>query len=136
MRFVPVLAVTVIVLGPVAAGQADNAKIKQLLQERLATLKEVVKVATQDYQAGKVSFDRVSKATNDLLNAELELCQTDKERIAVFEKLVATAKDNETSAKARFKAGVALQSDVLLATASRLDAEIALERAKSKASKK
>jgi hypothetical protein len=110
-----------------------DAKLKELLQERLATLRKLVKQTQADYLAGKVSFDRLHQATRALLDAELEQCESDKERIPVLEKIVALAKDSEKSAVQRYETGNATQSDALMATASRLEAEIALERAKSKA---
>jgi outer membrane protein TolC len=80
-----------------------------------------------------VSFDRVQQATRALLNAELAQCESDKERIKVLEKIVALTKESEKNAVQRYKTGNAPQSDVLTATAGRLEAEIALKRAKSKA---
>jgi outer membrane protein TolC len=68
-----------------------------------------------------------------LLNAQLEQCESDKERIKVLEEMVALAKESEKNAVQRYQTGAAPQSDALMATAARLDAEIALERAKSKA---
>jgi outer membrane protein TolC len=95
-------------------------------------VRELVKAVTADYQAGRVSFDRVQQATRALLDAELEQCESDKERIKVLEKIVALAKESEKSAAQRYKTGAATQSDALMATAARLEAEIALERAKAK----
>jgi hypothetical protein len=46
---------------------------------------------------------------------------------------MALAKESERSAAQRHRTGAAIQSDALLATAARLEAEIALERAKSRA---
>jgi hypothetical protein len=109
-----------------------DAKLKELLKERLATLKEVVKLTTADYQTGKVSFERLQLASEALLHARLELCDSDKERITVLEEAVALAKESEKNATQRYKAGTASQSDALMATAARLEAEIALERAKGK----
>jgi outer membrane protein TolC len=110
-----------------------DAKVKELLKERLATLHELVKAATADYHAGRIGFDRVHQATRALLDAELEQCESDKERIKVLEEIVALSKESERNAVQRYKTGAATQSDALMATAGRLDAEIALERAKSKA---
>jgi hypothetical protein len=67
-----------------------------------------------------------------VLHAELALCASDKERISALEKIVAQAKANEQDAVERYKSGAAPSSDALMATAGCLEAEIALERAKSK----
>ncbi len=112
-------------------GNTDS-KLKELLNERLATLRDLVKATQAAYLTGKVSFDRLHQAQRALLHAELELCDLDKERITVLVKAVALAKDFEMNALERYKSGAATQSDVLLGTAARLEAEIALERAKSK----
>jgi hypothetical protein len=109
-----------------------DAKLDDLLKQRLATLRALADQTTKDYKAGRVSFERVHHAAQALLHAELELCSSDKERIAVLEKIVAEAKGYETNAVERYKSGAAPSSDALMATASRLEAEIALERAKSK----
>jgi hypothetical protein len=105
-----------------------DAEVKELLNERLATLDQLVKATTADYHAGKVPFDRMEQATRALLNARLEQCETDKERIKVLGDIVALAKESEKSAVQRYKSGNAPHSDVLMATAARLEAEIALER--------
>lgn len=110
-----------------------DAKVKELVNERLATLKTLVKAATVDYHAGRASFERVQQATRALLDAELEQCSSDRERVAILEKIVALAKDSEKSALARYKTGATPQSDALMATAARLETEIALERAKLRA---
>jgi outer membrane protein TolC len=116
----------------VVAADAKDSKVKELLKERLATLRKLVHAVTADYVKGQVSFDRVQQATRALLDAELEQCESDKERIKVLEKIVTLAKESEKSAEQRYKTGNAAQSDVLMATAARLEAEIALERAKGK----
>jgi outer membrane protein TolC len=109
----------------------DN-KIKELLQERLALLTKLANQTTADYKAGKASFDRVHQAQLRMANARLELCESDNQRIAVLEEIVTMARGYEKTADALYSAGKVSISDRLLATAARLDAEIALERAKTK----
>src|SRR4051794_24761091 len=58
----------------VAPADASGGKVKELLMERLATLREVVSDITKEYNTGKVSFDRVQRASFALLEAELQLC--------------------------------------------------------------
>jgi outer membrane protein TolC len=96
-------------------------------------LRRLVQVATADYQVGKTPFERVHQATRALFQARLDMCESEKERITLLEEAVAQAKNYEKHAEQRYKAGVAPQSDALTATAARLEAEIALERAKSRA---
>ena len=116
-----------------AKQQKDN-KLDELLKERLETLKEILKQTTHDYHTGKASFERVHHATRALLNAKLEMCTSGKERIAVLEEILTLAKQHEQSAQTRFKAGQAPATDALLARVVRLEAEIAIEREKSKMS--
>jgi outer membrane protein TolC len=119
--------------GRAGPAEVKDSKLQQLLKERLATLRKLVDQTTRDYQAGRVSFDRVHQAMAAMLRAELELCESNKERIEVLKKIVAQAKEHEQNAIQRYKAGQASSSDTLMATADRLEAEIALERVKSKA---
>lgn len=82
--------------------------------------------------AGRVSFDLLEHAQKALLLAELELCDSDKERVAVLEKVVALTKEFEKNAIQRYKDGTVPQADALMAAVNRLEAEIALERAKAR----
>ena len=84
---------------PVSAGEPKDAKLKELLKERLATLTELAKAADQEYRIGKTSFDRVQQTSRALLDAQLELCATEKERITVLETIVTLAKQQEETAK-------------------------------------
>src|SRR5207253_2360005 len=116
------------------AGPADqkDSRLSQLLKERLAALRALAEMATNDYRTGKVSFDRVQQAVGAVLRAELELSESDKERVTILEKMVTQAKGYEDSALERYRAGAVSQSEVLMARAARLEAEIALERMKAR----
>jgi multidrug resistance efflux pump len=118
-----------------AAPGAKGRALEELQKERLATLREFAKLATDAYQKGGTgSYLEVRRATRMLLEAELEGCGTEKQRIAVLEKVVAQAKDLEKHAAALYKAGVIPMRTVLEAKADRLQVEIALERAKGRVS--
>jgi hypothetical protein len=67
-----------------------------------------------------------------LAEAELELCETDQERVAVLQKILTIARDQETLAQNLVKSEHGTLGMALRAKAERLQAEIALERAKSK----
>jgi hypothetical protein len=120
--------------GAGATAQGDK-KVDELLKERLATLKELVSVTKAAYQKGTGTFAEVSQATGLLLGAELELCASAKERIAVHEKVVALARDNERVTAKLHESGHAARTALLSARAARLEAEIALERARAHASR-
>src|SRR5947207_848326 len=78
-----------------AKPEAKADKQKALLTERLAILRDLVRLSTAAYKTAGGSYEEVSEATRRMLQAELELCASDKERIAVLEKLVAEAKTVE-----------------------------------------
>jgi outer membrane protein TolC len=122
-------------LGPPPARPAgpEDGTVTDLLKERLAVLREASALADADYRAGRAPLDRVQQAARALRDAELDLCRTDGERLAVLEKVVASAKASEKAAEARYKTGTATKGDLLMATAGRLEAEIAFERVKAKA---
>jgi hypothetical protein len=128
----PGMRAIVLLKAPGVSSDKEADKLKQLRQERLATLRELVEQTQREYQAGKASFDQLHQATQALLHAELELCSSDKERIVVLEKILAQAKQHEETAVQRYKSGNVTASDALRAKAARLEAEVALERTKSR----
>ena len=69
--------------------------------------------------------------TRMLLEAELDLCGSDKERLTVLEKILAEAAETERLADRFAKMGQGHQSTALMAKAGRLRIEISLERAKA-----
>jgi len=117
-----------------AAGQdAKASKLKELLKERHATLQEV---ASQTKAAARrdpnVSLAQVNEADRAVYQAELELCDTDKERVAVLERMLAAAREWEKFSEEMVKSGLAAPREILKAKAARLEVEIAWERAKVK----
>ena len=64
--------------------------------------------------------------------AQLDLCDTNAERVAVLERMLAQARDYEKIAAERVKAAATPTTTLLKAKLSRLDVEVALERAKDK----
>jgi outer membrane protein TolC len=111
-----------------------DAKVQKLLKERLALLKQIVDETEKAFRMGNgVSVEDFLRAQQAYHKAELELCETDKERIAILEKLVTLAMENERVVSAQVASGSVPHSAVLTASVNRLDAEIALERARAKA---
>lgn len=117
---------------PTPAEQRKEARIKTLLKERYSTLKKIEDEVTAMYRKGKASPSEVAEAKRAARNAELDLCETDAERVAVLEKMLAESKDNKKLAEAGFHAAKLLHSAVLKATTDRLEVEIALECAINK----
>jgi hypothetical protein len=116
-----------------AAPEAKNDKLKELQKERLAALREAARLATARFQNAQGSLDEVREAARKVAEAELDLCDSDKERVAVLEKFVGVAKKYEEQAAQFAKAGKGREYSALMAKADRLEAEIALEQAKAKA---
>lgn len=114
------------------AEQANDSKLKELLQAKLSILQEIASQRTKAHQGGHISFAQVYEANQAVRNAELDLCDTNKERVAVLEKMLADAKDYEGNLAQEVKAATVPTSALLKAKVSRLDVEIALERAKTK----
>src|SRR5713101_5809960 len=99
---------------------AGGSKQKDLLKERLAVVREIAKLSTEAYKAGTASYDEVREANHTMFQAELE-------------KNVSEAKKMEEIAGQFSKTGLATNQTALKAKAERLQAEIALEQAKTKA---
>jgi multidrug resistance efflux pump len=115
----------------VSLGVQDR-KLKELQQERLMTARELVKQETARFQNGLGLVDEVLESTRTLADAELEVCESNKERVAALEKILAIVKDTERIAAGSAQKGLRPQSGALRAKAERLRVEIALERAKAK----
>jgi RNA polymerase sigma factor (sigma-70 family) len=117
---------------PEAKEPAANHKVQALLKERLAILKGMQSRAEKLYQAGQASQGALQQINLRVLKAELDLCETDKERVAVHEKVVAVLKGIEQQAGELAKRGAAAAGTLQEARLNRLEAEVALERARAK----
>ena len=115
-----------------AGVDSKDTKVKALLKERHATLQAIASLTTKQYERGTASVVQVAEANRTARHAELDLCDTDKERVAVLEKMLAEAKEYEKSAEQLHKGGSIPFTAALKAKADRLEVEIALERAKGK----
>jgi RNA polymerase sigma factor (sigma-70 family) len=112
---------------------APNQRVQALLKERLAILQGMQSRAEKLYQTGQASKGEVQQINLRVLKAGLDLCATDKERVAVHEKVVAVLKAIEQRAGELARRGAAAPGTLLEARLNRLEAEIALERARAKA---
>ena len=111
---------------------ASDSKVRALLKERLALLRDMAKTLDEQHKAGSVALEEVQKANLRVHKAELDLCETDKERVAVHEKIVGVLKEMEKRVAELHKQAAVSQTDVIEAKVNRLEAEIALERAREK----
>ncbi|MBA4066570.1 MAG: hypothetical protein C0501_23270 [Isosphaera sp.] len=108
-----------------------NAKVRELQKERLALLRQVADWTTEAYKGGRFELLAVLEARREVIAAELELCETHKERLAVLEKAVELAKEIEKNTEKLVEARNAARAELLKARANRLQAEIELEKAKA-----
>jgi hypothetical protein len=80
---------------------------------------------------GMATPDQMFAANQAVSHAELDLCETDDQRLAILTRLVADAKNFETLSHAPSVLALDRQAP-LKAKVVRIEAEIALERARSK----
>lgn len=117
---------------PLEGRTRGNAKLQSLLKERVDLLRANVERAKRLHEQHVADLDTVRQANLRLYKAELDLFESPKDRIAVLEKIVAVYKEMEDHISQLRKQSVAGQDAVDDAKLNRLEAEIALEREKSK----
>jgi hypothetical protein len=115
-----------------AQAKPKDAKLKELLEERLLTAREFARLVTQRVKNNEGVPEELMEATRMVFEAELQLSKSDKERVAVLERFLVEAKKNERMAVNLSNNGQGRQSTALKAKAERLRVEIDLERAKTK----
>jgi outer membrane protein TolC len=109
---------------------------RKLLKERYNVAVEVLKIELVLFQSGIRDWTEVAQATQRLYEAQIELCETPAERVAVREQQLQLARDLEHLASSKFEAGNGTKSDVSRARYFRIDAELQLLRAKKAAEAK
>jgi outer membrane protein TolC len=110
----------------------DGPRVRELLKERLAAATEIYNSSLERMKVGVASPGEVHEARRAMLRAQLDLCESDKERVAVMEQCVEGAKEQEKIFRALINAGLLPPIDARKAEISRLEAEIELERMKAK----
>lgn len=116
----------------VEAKGSQSSKLRELQEQRLATLRTLVKITADRFKTGQASSDELRSAIRAQEDAELDLCRSDQERITILERAVAEAKVREEQ-DAKLAANKLLpETSVLNAKADRLQQEILLEQARSK----
>jgi hypothetical protein len=109
------------------AADANAARINALLNDRLTTLKQIATAVRAQQQSGLVTPNQMYAANQAVNGAELDMAQTEQQRITVLDRMLAEAKSYESLSHS--PAAVAIdQNAPLRAKAARLDVEIALER--------
>jgi hypothetical protein len=113
-----------------AKEKEPQAAITKLLQEIVETAKTEHQARVMEFQAGRGMFDFLLAATRRLRDAELQLSDDPKKQLAVHEKHFKAFQEFEKVNAERFAADRILSQDLAQAKIARLEAEIALVRAK------
>lgn len=106
-------------------------KIRSLLEERVAILKSMLEAAQGSQTKGGISADAVWRLEARWLNAQLDLCQTDSQRLEFHEKIVKVLRTIE-EAYVRSSKLTSVQFELQEARLSRLEAEITLNAVKAR----
>jgi hypothetical protein len=118
---------------PAKAAPSDGGELQRLLHERLVVAGLAYEAAARQYAQGLGSLQDMMRETRRLLVAELATKTTPQGRIAVLEKAVAVARENEKLIREMVDAGGAAQILLQDAQYERLTAQINLLRAKAEA---
>jgi len=124
-----------------AQGEGPAKTIKELQQERIDTLKQVVDTLTARSRLpgtgrGNVSTDEVLEAQLLLFKAKLDAAEKESDRIALYKNRVEMLKRAEELAIRQRESARSAAVAVLKIKARRLEAQIDLEGAKAKEAKK
>lgn len=118
-------------LAPPVQSQQPAAQSNRLLAlqvERRDTLRELHDVIASRYQQGQASIDELIRIRSTVLEAELPLAATKRERLILLEQQVDNFRELEEITQQRFEAGQTPSGPALSAKAARLAAEIDLEQ--------
>lgn len=100
----------------------------ELLTKRRDALNSQCEMVLRRHQSGIATQTSVIAVSNQLLDAELQLAKTKKQRLSLYKTHLDRLRELEKLAKERYEAGVGPENDVLEAKAARLQAEIDLHR--------
>ena len=111
---------------------AQGGKVRELQEQRVETLRDLLKMTAEHYKTGLANFEELAAATRAKNMAELDLCSSNTQRVAVLEKIVANARALEAQ-QAKLAANKLVPETTLLkARADRLQQEILLEQARAR----
>lgn len=114
----------------VGAQPVQGSKLRDLQEQRLATLRNLAKITGDRYRSGQASFDELSSATKARDSAELELSTSARQRISILERMLVEAKALEEEQNRLSANRLAPETAFLRAKADRLQQEILLEQAR------
>ena len=110
--------------------ESEDKELRALLTSRRDALTAIVVNQHARFQTGQQKFSAYADMVIEMMNVDLELARTKKERIAIIEASLATLVDGEKSLEAKFKIGLSDSPEVLIAKAARLKVEIELYKAR------
>lgn len=114
----------------VIAADTPSSKLKDLVSERIDVLKQIVELTKAAHGRSMASVDQVFHAKMALAKAQLDQAEVGSERLTLLEHIRQLAVDREQAAKTLFEKGAGSENEILQTKAERLNAEIALERAR------
>ena len=125
------LLVAVVLLGfglaAVAVDTTDPAdKVKELREQRLGVLKEIHNFAASGFQSGEMPAEAVHRAKLDVLQAQLALANSKKERVALLEAAVSEGEQWQAVVRNQVELGEVSKVDLLRAQALVLNVRIDL----------
>ena len=106
-------------------------RLRKLLTEQRDTLQQLRPLIRALYTTGVVAFGRVLEVERRLLTSELDLAETQEERIRILERILKERSALEDLTRMRFDAQLVPAVDYLNGKALRLDVAIRLEREKA-----
>ena len=116
----------------VDAQTSHGSRVRDLEEERLATLSNLVEITTEHYRSGQVSSEELASAIRTRDEAELDLCTSNAGRIPVLERIVKEARVREEQDAGLVTNKLLSRRLLLKAKADRLQQEIRLELAKTR----
>ena len=111
-----------------------TARERSLMEQRSEAMREVVnmrKALMEQGIGGSGNAKAYRDAQGEALAAELELCESQGERIKVLQRYMDIMQQIEKLTAQRYKTGADTHDEMLSAKAERLKAEVALERAEA-----
>jgi hypothetical protein len=109
-----------------------NEKLRELLRQRHDAAVVQVTSRFREFQAGRGTLEFMLNSTRHYYEAERDLSDKKPNQVAALERRLALLKEVETAEETRFKEGRVPVQNLALTRFHRLEAEIALERLRSK----
>ncbi|HEV3120829.1 MAG TPA: RNA polymerase sigma factor [Isosphaeraceae bacterium] len=109
--------------------------LRALLVEKRDLLRQLVETSRRLFEGGELALEEMLRAKPALLEAELKLAETRRDRLAILEAMLGEAKQLEEVIRQRWERGEMTQTAVVNSKIFRLDAQIRLEEEKLKGDK-